>query len=71
MKALIKQFEDATRARGNSTVLYDDPDATSASDSQLIKALNDKLSKDPHYPIPEGYLKQLEKTPVLDYHLPE
>jgi hypothetical protein len=47
VKALIKQFEDATRARGNSTVLYEDPDSTSASDAKLIKALNEKLLKEP------------------------
>jgi hypothetical protein len=70
VKALIKVFEDATRSRGNSTVLYDDPDATSAADSQLIKALNEKLSKDPNYPVPEGYVKQLEKMPVIDYRIP-
>jgi len=33
-------------------------------DHQLIKALNDKLKKDPSYPIPEGYVKIGEKTPV-------
>lgn len=70
IKALIKHFEDATRARGYSTVLYEDPDATSVSDAKLIKALNDKLAKDPNYPIPEGYMKQLEKTPVYDYVIP-
>ena len=70
LRALIKQFEDATRSRGNSTVLYDDPDATSAADAGLVKALNEKLAKDPNYPIPEGFVKQLEKTPVLDYRIP-
>ncbi len=70
IKALIKHFEDATRARGYSTVLYEDPDATSVADAKLIKALNDKLAKDPNYPIPEGYSKQLEKTPIYDYVIP-
>lgn len=70
IKALIKHFEDATRARGHSTVLYEDPDATSVADAKLIKALNEKLAKDPNYPIPEGFMKQLEKTPVYDYVIP-
>lgn len=70
LRALIRQFEDATRSRGNSTVLYDDPDATSATDAGLVKALNEKLAKDPNYPIPEGFAKHLEKTPVLDYRIP-
>lgn len=43
VNSLIKHFEDATRARGHSTVLYEDPDATSVSDAKLIKALNEKL----------------------------
>jgi uncharacterized membrane protein YdfJ with MMPL/SSD domain len=47
VRALIKHFEDATRSRGNSTVLFEDPDATSVADSQLIKALNEKLRLDP------------------------
>jgi hypothetical protein len=45
---LIKHFEEATRARGYSTVLYEDPDAMGIGiDVKLIKALNDKLAKDP------------------------
>lgn len=36
----------------------------------MIKALNDKLKKDPHYPIPEGFIKVNEKTPVYDYKIP-
>jgi hypothetical protein len=71
IRALIKHFEDATRARGNSTVLFEDPDASSATDAKLIKALNDKLRSDPQYPIPEGYMKQLERTPVYDYQIPD
>ena len=37
---------------------------------QLIKALNDKLRKDPSYPIPEGYIKVTEKTPIYEYKIP-
>jgi hypothetical protein len=45
---MIKHFEDATRARGQSIVLYEDPDAPGIGvDAKLIKALNDKLAKDP------------------------
>jgi hypothetical protein len=57
IRAMVTNFEAATRARGHSTVLYEDPDATSAGDKVLIKALNDKLRTDPGYPIPEGYYK--------------
>lgn len=43
IKALVAHFEGATRSKGLSTVLYDDPDATGVGDKQLIKALNAKL----------------------------
>lgn len=69
IRALVNQFEQATRERGNSTVLYDDPDSSGMGDSQLIKALNDKLLEDPNYPIPEGYFKQLDKTPIYEYRV--
>jgi hypothetical protein len=36
----------------------------------LVKALNEKLKKDPSYPIPEGFVKVTEKTPVYDYKIP-
>ena len=42
---------------------------TTIGDMQLIKALNDKLAEDPNYPIPEGYFKQVEKTPIYYYRL--
>lgn len=32
IKALVQQFEQATRARGNSTLLFEDPDATGMGD---------------------------------------
>ena len=43
VRAMIMLFEKATRARGNSTVLYEDPDATDLKDRALIKALNEKI----------------------------
>lgn len=54
---MITLFEKATRARGNSTVLYEDPDATDLKDRALIKALNDKIQTNPDYPVPEGFYK--------------
>ena len=71
IRAMIKNFEQVTRARGHSTVLYEDPDATSVKDRDLIKALNEKLVHDPSYPIPEGYLKQIERIPQYDYRVPD
>ncbi len=54
-----------------STVLYEDPDAGGMADKDLIKALNEKLEDDPSYPIPEGFMKQVERTAIYNYRLPE
>jgi hypothetical protein len=35
-----------------------------------MRALNEKLKLDPQYPIPEGFMKVVEKTPVYDYRIP-
>lgn len=71
IRSLVNHFESATRARGNSTVLYEDPDAISVGDKDLVKALNEKLKFDPTYPIPEGFFKQIEKSPIYDYRMPD
>lgn len=40
------------------------------ADKELIKALEIKVNKDPSYPVPEGFKKFLEKTPIFQYALP-
>ncbi len=69
---LVLVFKEAAQVRGQSIILYEDPDLTyqTGDDLQLIKALNEKLKKDPNYPIPEGYIKVTEKTPVYKYKVP-
>jgi hypothetical protein len=39
LRALVKQFEDATRARGRSTALYEDLDLSGFGDKELVDAL--------------------------------
>jgi hypothetical protein len=39
LRALVKQFEEATRARGRSTALYEDPDQSGFADRDLVDAL--------------------------------
>jgi hypothetical protein len=68
LKALVKRFEKATRDKGQSTLLYDNPE--NHDDSEVVKAVNEKLQTDPNYPVPEGYLKIKEKTAVYQYTLP-
>lgn len=45
---MIGLFKEATRQRGQSMMLYEDPDLGSIpqSEQQLIKALNEKLKMD-------------------------
>ena len=62
IKALKAQFEKATKARGNTTILYEDPDSTSIGDPVLLKALNKKLQENPEYPVPEGFAKAVSYT---------
>ena len=69
---LIAVFREATKAKSQSIMLYEDPDLATLpqSELQLIKALNDKLKNDSNYPIPEGFMKLIEKTPLYDYKIP-
>jgi hypothetical protein len=71
LQALLDQWEDATRSRGKSTTLFEDPDQSSFADKELIEALDKQLKKDPSYPIPEGFKKVTEKIPVYNYRLPD
>lgn len=43
LRALLTQFEAATRDRGRSTALYEDPDQSGFADKELIAALDKKL----------------------------
>ena len=71
LNALLHQFAEATRERGKSTALYEDPDASSFADRELIQALEQKVNADPTYPLPEGYKKQQEKIPKYAYKVPD
>ena len=57
LKELLSTFEQATRERGKSTVIYEDPDHTSFGDNELVNLLEQKINQDPSYPIPEGFRK--------------
>ena len=68
---LISHFEKATRSRGQSTLLYEDPDITSIGDQDLLKVLNRRLKENPDTLIPEGFYKVNEKEQIFNYVLPE
>jgi hypothetical protein len=71
IKALLKYFEEATKAKGQSILLYEDPESTSIADRDVIKALNNRLKENPDYALPEGFTKVQEKELDYEYKLPE
>ena len=68
---LINHFEKATRSRGQSTLLYEDPDATTIGDRDVLKELNRRIKHNPDILLPEGYYKVNEKEQIFNYELPE
>ena len=69
--ALVERLEQATRERGKSTVIYEDLDVSAFADRELLHALDEKVNKDPSYPIPEGFRKVQGKVPVYRYEVPD
>ena len=71
IKELIKRFRNAAKARGESTLLYEDPDITFVIDKDVLRELNYKVLENPNYPLPDGYFKVQDKEMKLYYELPE
>jgi hypothetical protein len=44
---LVLVLRESARSRGLSVILYEDPDYASVGDTQLMKALNEKMRSDP------------------------
>lgn len=57
VQALLNQFEKATRDRGKSTAIFEDPDASNFVDKLLVAALEKNCEKDPNYAVPQGFKK--------------
>jgi len=70
LKLLIEQFRKATKTKGESTLLYDNSDATVLADKELIKELTDYVSNNPFYPLPNGYKKIEQKHQKNRYIIP-
>lgn len=71
MRELLKRFRSAAKSRGESTLLYEDPDITFVTDKDVLRELNYQIIENPNYPLPEGYYKVKEKEMKLYYELPE
>jgi len=68
---LISFLKEGARSRGQPTLLYEDPDITSLGDKKMIAELNRRITINPHYALPEGYSKIVEKDFTYEYTLPE
>lgn len=73
IKTLLSRFETATASRGESTVLYTDPEAAAllTEDKEILRELNAMVEKSPNYPLPEGYRKVQEKEIKYVYNVNE
>lgn len=71
IKELIKKFRMAAKARGESTLLYEDPDITFITDKDVLRELNYKILENPNYVLPDGYYKVQEKEMKMYYQIPE
>ena len=74
LEALVRTFEQATRQRKLSTLLYEDPDAVTGlkqDERDLLKTLNEKVRVQPDLIVPEGFFKVKEKVPVYNYSVPK
>eukprot|EP00831_Metopus_contortus_P084485 TRINITY_DN9603_c0_g2_i1.p1 TRINITY_DN9603_c0_g2~~TRINITY_DN9603_c0_g2_i1.p1 ORF type:complete len:219 (-),score=34.91 TRINITY_DN9603_c0_g2_i1:98-754(-) len=69
VKALLKQFESAAESKGESVVLYREPDISTLRDLELLRELNRLVQSDIDYPVPEGYKKITSKELVFEYSL--
>ena len=56
--------------RGDNTTLFDNPNATSLGDQDLIKELTRYIELNPYYPLPPGYKKMEERYTVEHYRVP-
>lgn len=69
LDSLVKHFRDEEKSKGNSTILFDDPEATIVADSSVLKEFNRKLEEDPEYLLPDGYKKVPDIRVKFEYKL--
>ncbi len=59
--SLLSHFEKATKAKNQSTILYEDPDTTTIGDMEMLKEMCRRVKDNPDYILPEGYYKVVDK----------
>jgi len=71
LECMLEKMKAEVKKKKGNTILYEDPEATAITDVELVKALNEKISEDPDYPVPEGFQKKVEKTLIYTYGAPD
>lgn len=59
------------RESGKSTKLYEDPDASTVADQEVISHLEKQIKKNPKFELPAGYRMETQKIPKYSYRVPE
>ena len=67
---LLQHNEKVTKAKGQSTILYEDPDISTIGDQDILRELNRRIKENPDCILPEGYYKVSEKDQVFKYEIP-
>ncbi|CAG9318804.1 unnamed protein product [Blepharisma stoltei] len=69
-KALFEHFSKYAENNGIPKSYYEDPDY-GIGDPEVAKGLNEKLKRDPEYPMPEGYKRSKQESMEVSYFIPK
>ena len=72
LEEILMVFKEADKARGLTTILYDDPETTIMAESDVLKELNQRLRDNPDYVLPEVFLFEKEEkkyTLIITYFI--
>ena len=70
IKLLLDFMRESTRAKSQSTELFDEPDPGSG-DKDVVRSLNKLLQKDPNTTMPEGYKRVQDRDLQVIFKVPK
>ena len=62
LEKLFLFLRNVSDAKGESTVLFDEPDTAYFNETEVIREFNRKLEEDPGFILPEGYKKIIDRS---------
>lgn len=69
LQSFIQHLETATKEKQLSVAIFEEIHGGKEQDK--ITLLNNRLSQDPNYPLPEGFVKYRERGPIPIYEIDE